>query len=347
MKEGAVDLSVTVGTVKLKNPVILASASYTASQKGLERYIRKGFGAVVTKSTTKKPLEGSPSPRFFWYDPDRKLMLCAAEALRNPGMDRMCRAVSAVKKLAEAERCLIVGSVAGNTVEEMIEVARRFIDAGADLLEINLACPVTGPYLGPDYEKLGKYWCQTPENAVEAIEGLKSVAKVPVWAKCVLNAIIQGDFLPKVDKKAKPDAYSFVGGRLPCLVIDIETGKPKFPGSILLQIKKKIPISPMVTGPVLSTTILHTAYLSRLTSTPLIPSGGFYKGENVIEAMMVGASSVQICAEVYRNQNAFIAFIKEIEAFMERKKITSLQEIFGTALQYIPAPPLLKVPILS
>ena len=76
------DLSVKVGNVKLKNPVILASAGYTATRNGLERYIRKGFGAVVTKTTTIKPLEGSPPPRMFWYDPDRKSMLAGAEALR-------------------------------------------------------------------------------------------------------------------------------------------------------------------------------------------------------------------------------------------------------------------------
>ncbi|HSB07850.1 MAG TPA: tRNA-dihydrouridine synthase [Thermodesulfobacteriota bacterium] len=341
------DLSVKVGHVKLKNPLILGSASYTASRNGLERYIRKGFSAVVTKTTTNKPLEGSPSPRIFWYDPDKKSMLAGAEALRNPGIEKMCQAITAVKKLAETEKCLIVGSLAGNTPEEMVEVASSFVDAGADLLEMNLACPLTGSYLGPDYEKLGKYWCQTPKKAVEAIQAVKGAVKVPVWAKCVLNAIVQEGFLKEVDEEARPDAYSFVGGRLPCLVIDVETGRPKFSGSILLQIKRGIPISPMVTGPVKSSTILHTAYLARMTSTPLIPSGGLYKGEDVIEAMMVGSSSVQICAEVYRNQNASIVFLKDIEAFMERKKIKSLSEVFGAALQYIPAPPLLKVPILS
>ncbi len=341
------DPSVKVGNVRLKNPIILASAGYTATRNGLERCVRKGFGAIVTKTTTNKPLEGSPPPRMFWYDPDRKSMLAGAEALRNPGIEKMGRAVSAVKKLAEAEKCLIVGSLAGNTAAEMVEVASRFVDAGADLLELNLACPVTGPYLGPDYEKLGKYWCQTRERAVEAIQAVKGAVKVPVWAKCVLNTIVQEGFLKKVDEEAKPDGYSFVGGRLPCLVIDVETGKPRFPGSILLQIKKGIPISPMVTGPVKSSTILHTAYLARITSTPLIPSGGLYRGEDVIEAMMAGGSSIQICTEVYRNPNASIVFLKEIEAFMKRKKIDSLAEIFGAALQYVPAPPLLKVPILS
>jgi len=341
------DLSVSVGCTTLKNPLVLGSASYTANAKGMEKYIRKGFGAIVTKTTTLKPLEGSPAPRAFWYDQDRRLLLSGAEALRNPGIEAMCQAISAVKKLAESESCLIVGSVAGNTIEEMNEVGRRMVEVGADLLELNLVCPATGPHLGPDYEQLGKYWSQTPERAVEAIQGMRSTVRVPIWAKCTLGSLINPAFLKKVDAEAQPDAYPFIGGRIPCLAIDVETGKPKFPGNVRLQIEKKIPISPMVTGPVKTSTVLHTAYLSRLTATPLVPAGGLYKGEDVIEIMMVGGIASQICTEVYRNNDASLAFLRDIEAYMRRKKIQSLKEVFGVALQHIPAPPLLRVPIMQ
>jgi len=159
--------------------------------------------------------------------------------------------------------------------------------------------------------------------------------------------MIKEGFLNKIDKERTPDAYSFIGGKLPCLVIDVETGKPKFPGNVILQIEKKIPVCPMSHGPIKSSTILHIAYIARLTDTPLIPSGGLYKGEDIVEAIMVGSSAAQICTAVYRNNDAPRAFLKEIEAFMKRRKIESLSEIFGTSLQYIPAPPLLKVPIIS
>ncbi len=341
------DLRVKIGSTTLKNPLVLGSASYTQTAKGLETYIKKGFGAVVTKTVTVKPLEGSPNPRAFWYDPEEKTMLSGAEALRNPGMESVAKAVAAVKKIAEEENCLIVGSVAGNTVEEMQTVAKALAEAGADIIEINMVCPATGPHLGPDYACLGKYWSATPERAVEAISGIRAAVRVPVWAKCVLGNLINKEFLNKVDKEARPDAYAYVGGRLPCLVIDVETGKPKFPGNVLLQIEKKIPISPAVTGPVKASTMLHTAYLARLTDTPLIPSGGLRKGEDIIEALMVGASAAQISQAVYRDREVSLSIIKEMEAFVERRGIASLQEICGVSLQYIPAPPLLRVPIIT
>lgn len=341
------DLSVKIGNTTLKNPLVLGSASYTQTAKGLESYIRKGFGAVVTKTVTIKPLEGSPNPRAFWYDPEEKTLLSGTEALRNPGVDRVAKAVAAVKKVAEAEKCLIVGSVAGNTVEEMNTVAKALEEAGADIIEMNLVCPATGPHLGPEYACLGKYWSATPERAIEAISGMRATVRVPIWAKCVLGSLISKEFLNKVDEEARPDAYSYVGGRLPCLVIDVETGKPKFPGNTLLQIEKKIPVSPAVTGPIKPSTMLHTAYFARLTKTPLVPSGGMKKGEDIIEALMVGASAAQISLAVYRDRDASLIIIKQMEAYMERRGISSLQEIFGIALQHIPAPPLLRVPIIT
>ena len=93
--------------------------------------------------------------------------------------------------------------------------------------------------------------------------------------------------------------------------------------------------------------MLHTAYLARLTETPLVPSGGLRKGEDIIEAMMVGASAAQICQSVFRERDVSLTIIKKMEAFAERRGIASLLEIFGVSLQYIPAPPLLRVPIIT
>ncbi|MCR4426877.1 MAG: hypothetical protein NUW23_11950, partial [Firmicutes bacterium] len=54
------NLSVDAGGLHLKNPLILASASYTATASGIRTYVGLGFGAVVTKTTTLRPLAGAP-----------------------------------------------------------------------------------------------------------------------------------------------------------------------------------------------------------------------------------------------------------------------------------------------
>ena len=257
----------------------------------------------------------------------------------------MARAVAAVKKLAEAEKCLIVGSLAGNTVSEMVEVASRFVDAGADLLEINLACPVTGSYLGTDYEKLGKYWCQAPGIAAEAINAVKARGECPRMGEMRSQRDRSGGIFEKGGRRGQARRLLFCGrkaslsrdrceyrqaeifGRHPA---PDDEGNPHLPhGDRAREIEHDPPYR--LSGQI----NFHAAHSVRR----------ILQGEDVIEAMMVGAPSVQICTEVYRNPEASTAFLKEIEAFMNRKKIDSLAGIFGAALQYVPAPPLLKVPI--
>lgn len=337
------DLTVSVGALRLKNPLILSSAGYTANANGIQRFIGKGFGAVVCKTVTREPREGAPSPRIFWYDPDKKTMLSGAEGLRNPGVEKMSQAIASSRALADEHNCRIVGSVTGSSLEEMADNAARLCAAGADAIEIDMACPSTGPHLGPEYAQLGKYWAQDANHAVAAIRAVKEATNVPVWVKAPLGCLLSAEFVKAVDKDARPDAYSFVGGRMPCLVINTDTGEPLLPGNIRLMIEKKIPVCPMVTGPVRPTTIYHTAYISHLTKTPLIPTGGLSCGDDIIQAIMAGASAAGICAAVYRDQNAPMRILSEIEDYVSRKKLGSLDEIKGAVLQHLPAPPLLKV----
>ncbi|NPV53606.1 MAG: hypothetical protein HPY71_08780 [Firmicutes bacterium] len=338
------NMSVKAGGLELKNPLVLASASYSANASGIEKYIRLGFSAVITKTVTRKPLAGAPPPRIFWYDPNEKRMLSGVEALRNPGYEKVCEAIARCKPLAAQEDCKIIASLSGQSEQEMAEMARALESAGADGIELNLVCPSTGPHLGPDYDRLGKYWSETPERVISVISAVKSAVNAPVWAKCTLGSIIKPEFIKEVDAKAPPDAYAFIGGRMPCLVIDTDTGKPKFPGNTLLRFEKGIPVMPTVTGPVKPSTILHTAYLAKITKTPLICSGGLGKGLDIIEALMVGASAACISTAVYRKGDISLEILREIQDFMERKGLSSLDSIKGIALQHIPDPPLLKVP---
>jgi dihydroorotate dehydrogenase len=80
------NLQVEVGGLVLKNPVIVGSTGYTDDSSGIRRFIERGYSAVVTKSTSKEPLVGSPPPRVFWYDPYKRTWLDGSEAHRNCGM---------------------------------------------------------------------------------------------------------------------------------------------------------------------------------------------------------------------------------------------------------------------
>ena len=339
-----VSLKTQVGGIELKNPLILASAGYSSSATGLKKNIAMGYGAIVTKTVTTNPLKGAPKPTVFWYDPDEKNLLSGVEGLKNPGIDKMVEAIEQVVEISVEKNCKIIGSCTGNTIEEILSICEKFKKAGAVGVELNMICPNTGPHLGKEYNRIGKWWSQDVEKAIKLIKGIKQQFELPVWAKLPLAKLIDKHFLQTLDQEGPPDAYSFVGGRLPNLKIDVKTGKPVLPGNLLLMIEQKIPISPMVTGPVKPSTVLHVAYLSKLTKTSLICSGGLTKGEDILETVMAGASAAQICKVVYREAKAGYRILEEIKELMEKYEYHNMEEIKGLVLQNLPDPPLFTVP---
>ncbi len=338
------DLKVNIGNLTLKNPVIFGSCGYTRSMSGIKQQILKGYGAIVVKTVTIKPLEGAPKPTVFWYDPDQKTLLSGAEALKNPGIDKMIEAIEGVKDIAKQEDCKIIGSCSGNTVEEIVYMCKKYQQVGVSAVELNMGCRSTGPHLGKEYERLGKWWSNEINRAVQLIKAVKLAIDIPVWAKISFNQLIKKDFLRNLDEQSKPDAYSFIGGVMPNLTINIESGKPILSGNLHLQIREKIPICPTSHGPIKSSTILHTAYISKLTKTPLICAGGLTKGSDIVEALMAGAHSAQICSVVYKEPNSALKIIKEIREIMIKYKYKNLKEIQGISLRYLPDPPLLEIP---
>ncbi len=337
------ELGVGVGGLRLKNPLILASAAYTSSEAGLRQQVARGYGAVVTKTTTVAPLAGAPRPTVFWYDPEEKNLLSGAEALRNPGADRMVGAILRTAGLAAEHGCRIIGSCTGNTLAEILSIARRFEEAGAAAIELNMVCPSTGPHLGEEYACLGKWWAEEAGRAAELIAAVKKAVRIPVWSKLPLARLIEKPFLEALDRDSGADAYSFIGGRMPNLKVDLATGKAVLPGNLRLRAQKGLPISPMVTGPVKPSTILHTAYLAKLTRTPLICSGGLTAGTDILEAVMAGASAVQVCKAVYRDLNAGARMLEELRRIMEQYGYGQVEALKGRVLADLPDPPLLTV----
>ncbi len=333
-----------VGGIPMKNPVMLASAGYASTEKGIEQHIQRGYGAVVTKTVTTKALGGAPKPTVFWYDPEEKMLLSGAEALKGPGGDKLAEVIASVKPKAAAADCRLVGSCTGNTIEEIVYISKRFEEAGADAIELNMVCPSSGPHLRPAYAQVGKWRAVEAQRGVALIAALRREVRIPLWAKLPLERLIDRAFFVEFCT-AQPDAISFVGGRLPNLKIDIATGEPLLPGNLKVLIEKKIPFSPMVTGPVKPSTILHTAYLAKQTGIPLICSGGLEKGDDVVEAIMAGAAGVQVCKVVYRNMDAAVRIIERVSELVTEHKFASLDAIRGRTLGYLPDPPLLTVPM--
>lgn len=344
------DLEVEVSGLTFKNPIIIGSAGYAEDENGLRRFIKRGYGGVVTKSTSKEPLMGAPPPRVFWYDPYRKSCLDGAEAHRNPGVEKMAESVKACKDLAHKENCHLIGSISCGSIEEAVYVATKFEKAGVSALEIDMQCPAVGEHLGPEYATRGAvHWAdpEHPERSAELIKAIKDAVDVPLWPKIRTSTLyLVGDV---IEKNSNPDAFPFMGYTFPRpplgLAIDIETGQPLFNGNTLLKIKNGISFRPCAgVTPVFQTTVLATAVLSRRINAPLVPSGGIRRGFDVIQAMMAGAKAVEVCTAAYKDMDVIKSLLREIGWFMSKKGYTHLHEIVSIALDHIPFE-LMEIPL--
>lgn len=323
-------LDVEVSGITFKNPIILGSAGICYDAYRMKKWIKAGFAGIVTKTTSKEPIEGLSPPRVFWYDEEREYM-SGAEAWRNPGIKKMTASIKEVKEYANRENAVIIGSVGGHSPEEMAQLAAAMENAGAGAIEIDLMCPGGAGYYDKQakMEKSGAYWGSTPELGAQVIRAVKAAVDVPVWPKFAMGNFLSKERMETLDS-SKPDAFPYA-----CLAggiwIDTDTGKPKPYG----------PEGAMcIPGPVKPLTIKRTADLARLTDTQLVPSGGLRRGLDVIECFMVGASAVEICTVVYKYPDIMEKMIDEIEQYFIRLAYSSFEDIFKLSLQYLPKEPI-------
>ncbi|MEM3697214.1 MAG: hypothetical protein QXQ94_06920 [Candidatus Bathyarchaeia archaeon] len=343
-------LEVKIGKLLFKNPIIVGSAGYAENATGIERFIKRGYAGVVTKSTAEKRLVGAPPPRVFWLDKYRRNWIDGSEGHRNPGIDEMVEEVKKCRELAEKENCHIIGSITCKSIEEAVSIAKKFEEAGVSAIEIDMVCPNVGEQLGPEYAtRGGEYWSDPnhPERAIELIKAVKNHVKIPLWCKINPKTLfLAGE---KIMNEAPPDTFAYIGSGFPSfplgLAIDIDTEEPLFPGNVLLKIKKNMKFVPYaVIYPLLPTTVLTTALLRKKISIPLIPSGGIQTGFDIIQCMMAGANAVQICTAVYRDFDVVNTMLREIKWFMAKKGYESIEEIIGVALKKIPFE-LMEIPV--
>jgi dihydroorotate dehydrogenase/Pyruvate/2-oxoacid:ferredoxin oxidoreductase delta subunit len=317
--------------LKMKNPVIVASAESINDFECMKRARDAGAGAVVTKSVVfpKKYMEGmeytegratgqNPRPRFavvnqdVRFDPALHRKGAPFTLFRAGGLylkpDAAAREIEQGKKNLDIP---IIGSIvaARDDYDEWQRVAKIVQDAGADALELNMHCI---PYI------IG-----TNPQIVRAV---KEVARVPVIAKLMVPWEDAGATARKLEE-AGADALTGMGTfALRALDIDVE--------------KQKIYLQPSyygLGGPWLRPVGL--AYVSNMAASVKIPiSGvsGVTNWKDVVKYIMVGATTVQVCAAIFAEGYKVLGkIVSGLEEYMDKKGHQSIESFRGVILKDI------------
>jgi dihydroorotate dehydrogenase (NAD+) catalytic subunit len=299
----AVDLSVRIGTLTLRNPVMPASGTFA---EGLDRVIDfNRLGALVTKTITRELRTGNPLPRLV----ERPGSLINAIGIPSKGIAHF---VEEMLPYYAAYDAPLVVSISAPTAEGFASLAAEMSLPGVAAIEANISCP--------NIEEDGKAFAMRPEPAEKVTRELRAATALPLWVKLTPNT---GD-MPEVARAAEAagaDAIT-VANTILSMAIDLKTFKPSL-GNIMGGLS----------GPAIKPIILrHVFQCAKAVRIPIIACGGISTAEDALEFMLAGASAVQVGTATFVQPAAMITIIDGIAAFCMRREIARVAELTGGVL---------------
>ncbi|MCB9250564.1 MAG: dihydroorotate dehydrogenase [Ignavibacteriales bacterium] len=301
-----IDLSVNIGSLKLKNPVMLASGTVGYGNEISEFTDLSKIGAIVTKSISLKPRKGNP-PQRITETPSGMLN---AIGLANVGVEEfITHKIPFLKKINSTLIC----NIAASSIEEYIECV-EILETQETIkgFEINVSCPNVkegGLIFGNDINAVGRI-----------TEKVRAKTNKPIIIKLSPNNSNISDYA-EVVKKEGGDAVSAIN-TLVGTAFDIYSRKPKIKN-----------ITGGLSGPAIKPVALAKVLeISRKVDIPIIGIGGIFDWKDAVEFMIVGASAFQIGTVNFVNPRASLEIIEGLKKYCEETSITKISDLIASRI---------------
>lgn len=298
-----VDLGVSIGSLRLKNPVMTASGTFGYA-KEFEPYLNlHRLGAVVVKGISLEPRPGNPPPRII----ETPCGMLNAIGLENVGVERF---ITEKMKSLEAVVVPVVVNILGDTLNEYREIAKRLADVeGIAAIEVNISCP--------NVKKGGVAFGTVPEMAAAVTSAVKEQSTVPVLVKLSPN-VTDITAIARAVEDGGADAVSLIN-TLIGMAIDHQSRKP-----VLANVIGGL------SGPAIKPVALRMVYqVAQSVSIPVIGIGGIESAEDVLEFMLAGATAVQIGTANFINPRAAEEAVDGLAEYVHQNKLGSIREMIG------------------
>ena len=301
-----IDLSTSVGSVKLKAPVLTASGTVGYGAE-FARYLRPAeLGAVVVKSMKATPWEGNPAPRVH---------PTPAGMINSVGLQGLGAKHWLEHELPplEATGATIVASIWGNTIDEYRQAADALAQAPSCVvaLEVNVSCPNL-----EDRSRMFAHSARATSDAIAATAGCGR----PRWAKLSPNAPDIAE-IAAAAHAAGAEAVVLTNTLL-AMVINPETRRPVLGA-------KRGGLSGAAMRPVAVRAVydVHEA----VSALPIVGVGGVTSGIDVVEYLLAGASAVQVGTATFADPRAPRQILGEFEQWCDRHDVTHSSDLVGAA----------------
>jgi dihydroorotate dehydrogenase (NAD+) catalytic subunit len=298
-------MKVSIGSLKLRNPVMTASGTFGYGEEFGSLVNLHRLGAIIVKGISLLPRQGNPPPRIA----ETACGMLNAIGLENVGLERFF--TEKLPFLKGIDTPLIV-NILGDSVEDYQQLA-ECLDAEEKVaaLEVNISCP--------NVKKGGVAFGTDPDMAHAVTKAVCKNFSRPVIVKLSPN-VTDIAMIARAVEEAGADAVSLINTVLG-MGIDIESCRPKLAN-----------IFGGLSGPAIKPIALRMVWqVADSVSIPIIGIGGITTSEDALEFLLAGATAIQVGTANFINPQVTEEIIQGIEAYLEQKGIASVEELIGKA----------------
>ena len=297
------DLSVNIGELQMKNPVMTASGTFGYGEEYADFVDLSRIGGIIVKGTTLHKREGNPYPRMA----ETPSGMLNAVGLQNKGVQHFVDHI--YPRIKDIQTCMIV-NVSGSMVDDYMKTAEIINElVNIPAIELNISCP--------NVKQGGMAFGITPQGAEEVVKAVRSVYKKTLIVKLSPNVTDIAEIARAVEN-AGADSVSLINTLLG-MAIDAEP-----------QSSAASTVTGGMSGAAVKPIALRMVWqVAKAVKIPVIGLGGIMNWKDAVEFMLAGASAIQIGTANFIDPCVTIKVIDGINDYLDRHGFKSVKEIVG------------------
>ena len=300
------NLNVSIGSLKLKNPVMTASGTFGYGEEFADFFDLSRLGGFIVKGTTLHHREGNPYPRMV----ETPSGMLNAVGLQNHGVDYFISTI--YPRIKDIDTQIIV-NVSGSSIADYVAVCEKLNNLeNINAVEINISCP--------NVKQGGMAFGTTCAGAESVVKAVRAAYKKTMIVKLSPN-VTDITEIAKAVEAAGADAVSLTNTFLG-MAINVETRKP-----YLSTITGGL--SGACIRPIAVRMVWQTAHA---VGIPVIGLGGIMNGRDAVEFLLAGASAIQVGTANFIDPEVTMKIIDYITDYMNRHGINNVNDLIGGML---------------
>ena len=299
-----VDLSVRVGTLQFRNPILAASGTFGYGIEFAHLVDLNKLGGFVTKGLSREPIAGAPAPRLC----ETPSGMINAVGLQNVGVRIFVEQKLPVLRKFDVP---VIANVFGYCQEDYVEVLQALEDAdGLAGYELNISCP--------NVKKGGLQFGADPAMAAEVTRSARKAAgKRPLWVK--LSPLVADIGLMARAVEAEGADALTVANTYPALAVDIRTGKSRLGNQ-----------TGGLSGPAIRPVTLRLVWEAwKAVKIPIVGLGGIETATDVLKYISVGATCVQVGTASFTDPKVSERLCVELRTLCFEHNLFTISELKG------------------